>query len=382
MKLKFTKLYKIDFDAKPKPRNVIILMDGTWNDETGKDDSQVVTNIVKMYRLLAEDSEKQISRYFRGIGNDEDNSLLSRIVQGAFGAGEKQIRDDAYSTICKNYRPGDRIFIFGFSRGAACARMLASDLNKKGIPEEIIITTEPYSNQRSKHIEYRFVSYEGKGKHHPVDVEFLGVWDTVFAFGIPVKFLGIPFHKYDLFKDKTISSNIKRAVHLVAIDETRDPFQPTLMNYKPNVVHEVWFPGVHTDLGGGYAEDKLGRITLNYMLEQLDGHCKDLYPLPIQYNNEVRKSLTELSNHDYIFHFHGLGSKKSVREIQVLKDDKKDKVLKPFIHRSFDQIQNSAEVFSLQEKKKLFRKPENKNYRFIYIPPNVKALNDRFDNVD
>lgn len=382
MKLKFKKTYKIDFDAKPNPRNVIILIDGTWNDETGKDDSQVVTNIVKMYRLLAEDSEKQISRYFRGIGNDEDNKLLSRITQGAFGAGEKRIRDDAYSTICKNYRPGDRIFIFGFSRGAACARMLASDLNKKGIPEEITITTEPYSNQQSKHIEYRFVSYEEKGERHSVDVEFLGVWDTVFAFGIPVKFLGIPFHKYDLFKDKTIASNIKRAVHLVAIDETRDPFQPTLMNHKPGVVHEVWFPGVHTDVGGGYAEDELGRITLNYMLEQLDKHCKEHCPQPIQYKNEVRTSLTELTNQDYIFHFHGLGLKKSVREIQVLKNGEKDEVLRPLIHRSFEQIQNSAEVFSYQEKKKWFRKPEFKTYRFIYIPPNVKALNYQFDIVD
>lgn len=380
MKLKFTKTYKVDFSAPPTPRNVFILMDGTWNDETGKDDSQEVTNIVKLYRLLGEDSETQISRYFRGIGNDEDNKLWNRITQGAFGSGEQRIRDDAYTMICKNYHPGDRIFIFGFSRGAASARMLASDLHKKGIPEEITITTKPYANRQGKYTEYRFVNYEAKGKKHPVDVEFLGVWDTVFAFGIPVKILGIPFHKYDLFKDKTVAKNVKRAVHLVAIDETRNPFQPTLMNYDPAVVHEVWFPGVHTDVGGGYKNDELGRITLKYMLDQLDQHCHMHDLPPVQYK-PIREDFVTLSDQKYVFHFHGLGLQKSFRMIQVLKNGKPDKKIKPLIHDSYYRIQNSSEAFSFQKQKKLFGKPEVKQYRFIYVPANVKALNRDFEYV-
>ena len=380
MKLKFTKTYKIDFSAEPKPRNVFILMDGTWNDETGRDDSQEVTNIVKLYRLLGEDSDTQISRYFRGIGNDEDNKLWSRVTQGAFGTSEQKIRDDAYTMICKNYQPGDRIFIFGFSRGAASARMLASDLHKKGIPDEITITTKPYANRRGRYIEYRFVNYEAKGKKHPVAVEFLGVWDTVFAFGIPVKILGIPFHNYDLFKDKTVAKNVKRAVHLVAIDETRVPFQPTLMNHDPDVVHEVWFPGVHTDVGGGYKDDELGRITLKYMLDQLDKHCQINELPPVQYK-PIREDFTKQMDQKHIFHFHGLGFQKSFRMIHVLKNGKPDKKIQPLIHDSYYQIQNSSEAFSYQKKKKLFGKPELKLYRFIYVPANVKALNRDFDYV-
>jgi len=379
MKLKFTRHYTIDFSADPQPRNVLILMDGTWNDENGKQHDQLVTNIVKLYRLLAEDSERQISRYFRGVGNDEDNNLLHRLSQGTFGTGEKRIRDHAYATICKNYRPGDRIFIFGFSRGAASARMLASDLAKKGIPEKITITTQPYANKQTKSIEYRFVKFEARGKSHPVDVDFLGVWDTVFAFGIPVKLFGIPFHKYDLFKDKSVAGNVKRAVHLVAIDETREPFQPTLMNHNPGVVHEVWFPGVHADVGGGYQDDTLARISLKYMLEQLDDYCLTHNIQPIQYKQPIKEKLTGLDTSEVTFHFHGLGFKKAIREIVVLKNGQPNKKLKPIIHQSVAMLQSSSEVFSYQQPKKLFGKSDPRRFRIIYVPPNVKALDHQYD---
>ncbi|RJQ46202.1 MAG: DUF2235 domain-containing protein [Gammaproteobacteria bacterium] len=111
-------------------------MDGTWNDETGKDGDSVVTNIAKLYKSLDVDSEMQISRYFRGVGSDEESTRMETWIGGATGKNEKRIRDNAYSTIAKEYRNGDRIFIFGFSRGAASARMLASQLHKEGIPHE------------------------------------------------------------------------------------------------------------------------------------------------------------------------------------------------------------------------------------------------------
>ena len=381
-KIIFEKTYQIDFNAEPKPRNVFILLDGTWNDETGKEENKITTNIYKMYQLLADDSPEQIKRYFRGVGNDEGNSFWGRIFQGAFGSGEKKIRENAYATVCKDFSPGDKIFIFGFSRGAACARMLASDLNKKGIPEEIKIKTKPSANKQSKNIEYDFLSYESSEKTHKVDVQFLGVWDTVFAFGIPVKLFGIPFHKYDLFKDKLVSSNVKNTVHILAIDETRDPFQPTLMNYDPDRIHEVWFPGVHSDVGGGYYNDEAGRITLNYMLKKLDECCGKNDLDPVQYNLKVKEDLTGRKKENIVLHFHGLKWKKSVRDIHILRDNNPDREILPNVHISLQHTRTDANAFSRQVKKSWFRKPKESLYRIVYNPPGIRLLKQKYKIVE
>lgn len=380
--MKFVRKYVIDHGARKKRRNVIILLDGTWNDETGKKGSNIVTNIVKMRRLLKGDSKSQIVRYFRGVGNDEDNNFFGRLKEGAFGAGEKRIRNHAYATICKEYRAGDRIFIFGFSRGAASARMLASDLSKIGIPDEIVLTTSAYSNKSSKNLEYRFESFNAVGKSHPIEVEYLGAWDTVYAFGIPVSILGWQFHKYDLFKNKTVASNIVKAVHLVAIDETRDPYCSVLMEAEDRV-HEVWFPGVHSDVGGGYVNDELGRITLNYMLQKLDEHCTDPGRKlnKMQYVNQLRAKFTALGHQQLAFHFHGLGYKKSIRGIHVLNGIASENGLRPKIHASVEDLQDSPEVFSCQRKKRWFRGASESLTRIVYNPPNVKTLEDGFEKV-
>lgn len=121
-------------------------MDGTWNDENGRNNNGAVTNIYKMFSSLSGHHEskniphkkstaKHLGLYFRGVGNDEENIQTIGYYQGAFGAGERNIRDHAYTSICKHYQPGDRICIFGFSRGASSARLLASKLNEHGLPK-------------------------------------------------------------------------------------------------------------------------------------------------------------------------------------------------------------------------------------------------------
>ncbi|MEN8193337.1 MAG: DUF2235 domain-containing protein [Bacteroidota bacterium] len=373
----FIKKYKIDFDAEPAPRNVFILMDGTWNDESGIAENNVTTNIHKLYQILSDDSTTQIKRYFRGIGNDEDNTWFQRLTHGAFGLDEKRIRDDAYCTICKDYHPGDHIFIFGFSRGAASARMLASDLNKKGIPEEIEIYTRPTANRRSNNIEYKFEKYTASQKTMSVDVQFLGVWDTVYAFNIPKLIFGISLFNrtYDLFNDKHVASNVQHAIHIVAIDETRKVFKPTLMNHDPERILEVWFPGVHSDVGGGYEEDEMGRITLNYMLQKLDECCGKHNFHPVEYKSSYHKDkVIKLGKKNVVLHFHGLNGKKEVRYIEVIKNDKIDKNIKPKVHFSFQQIRTSANVYSKQEFKNFFRKPLRKFFRIIYNPPGIRRL--------
>lgn len=373
-----TQTYKLSEREKSNNRKLIILIDGTWNDENGEDNSGVVTNIVKLYRVLEGDSENQVARYFRGVGNDDDFGFIGKTINGATGGGEKRIRDHAYATIAKEYRHGDRILIFGFSRGAAGARMLAADLNKKGIPEEISINYKIQANKQSNSVENRYESHSFKGKVD-VKVSFLGVWDTVGAFGIPLKLFGIPFNKINLFQDMHVASNVERAVHLVCADDTRTSFEPTLMNYKPGVVHEVWFAGVHSDVGGGYCRDQLGWITLMYMIKQLDNYLSSSNVGPVKYNNEILNGYQNKRDEadSYYFHFHGLGYKKLIRNIYVQENDKPGN-RKPLVHQSLFEMEKRKNIYNVVVKKRWFRSDEERIFRIQYNPANVKSLDGNY----
>lgn len=219
--------------------------------------------------------------------------------------------------------------------------------------------------------------YISSGKKHNVDVEFLGVWDTVGAFGIPINILGIPFARWNLFKDMHVAKNVKNAVHCVCMDETRNAYVPTLMNYKPGVVEEVWFPGVHSDVGGSYKENAMGKISFGFMVDRLNKHSKK-YKNKIKFKKDVLNNYTEIEEkEEFVFHFFGLGWKKSIRKIYVLKDNKEDENLSPKIHASMIKLQRSRKTTSLVR----FGKT-TKTLRIQYNPPNAKIIRDRYKIVD
>jgi hypothetical protein len=260
--------------------------------------------------------------------------------------------------------------------------MLAAKLASQGIPEEITITTKIESNKQTNLVENRFDSYKGKGKID-VDVAFMGVWDTVGAFGIPVRLFGIPFNRINLFKDMHVAANVKRAVHLVCVDDTRNAFEPTLMNYKPGVVHEVWFPGVHSDVGGGYLRDALGWITINYMISQLQA-CLENYDLgPLDYNSKILEEYRESGSKSekYYFHFHGLGYKKTLRDIHVLNENKPASLThyKPRIHHSVFELEKNKNTCNVVVRKRWFRSDQEKIFRIQYNPANIKRLNKNYE---
>jgi uncharacterized protein (DUF2235 family) len=374
-KAKYTREYVVPHHLKPKHRNVFILCDGTWNDENGKKNSGLVTNVVKLFRMLGPDTERQIARYYRGIGNDDDYSWIKSLIAGATGHWERDIRDNIYSTIVKEYRPGDRIHIFGFSRGAATARMIAMDLHEKGIPERIRITTRSRQNRTTRNVENRFVRCETEGQSHPVAVEFLGAWDTVYAFGIPLDIGIIPFQSWDPFQNHDIAPNIKRAVHLLAIDETRDAFKPKLMNAGPHI-EEIWLPGVHADVGGSFPEDALGVVSLRLMIDRLSKHCS-AYTTKLDLDPSEYERYTKLDyDSPYIWHFHGLGGwfyTKSVRDIHVQVNEQADRERKPNIYSIVDELRNDRYTFSHIKDGK-----DSELVRFQYYPRNVKLLEGRF----
>lgn len=377
--LKITTTYDKDFNAAPKERKHIILLDGTWNDETGLNSDGLVTNIVNLNRILQDDDETQIVRYHRGVGNDNDNKWFGQSWKGITGRTVEKIVENVYARFVQDWRKGDHIYIFGFSRGAAAARMLATKIFREGIPNQITITIKPFANKETKVVEQVISDVQIKrDKTHPIEIEFLGVWDTVSAFGFPnvfARFLGAKPN--DLFKDNFIAGNIKRAVHLVAIDETRNPFQPSLMNYQEGITHEVWFPGVHSDIGGSYLEDSLAKVSLNYMLKQLKEWNESRKLREFLINEEpLKKHAREEIAHAH-FHFHGKDVGKNLRQIGVQISGKIDPNLKPKVHKLHQKIAASRTAFSVIKVKKT-----TKYANFQYMPFNVKALRNNYQEVE
>ncbi len=341
-----------DLNYRGEPRHLLVFMDGTWNDENGVANDGITTNIYKLFRALEGqltcDSvphiithEEHVALYYRGIGNDDDNNMIGSWHKGAFGGSEKRIRDSAYCGIVEHYRKGDRISLFGFSRGSASARLLAADLEEEGVAASIEIHTNEEENKSTGCVEKVYKKYANKSTDNSkVKVDFLGIFDTVGAFGIPID-LGFGFQKLNLFKDLNVAGNVDQVVHCVSIDESRTPFIPTLCN-KAKHIDEVWFAGVHSDIGGGYRHNQLSKIPAAYMINRLN---QVFTGQPIRFNEGKLAELSQYQMSDeFQLHYHGDGVAKERRKIQVLKDNESS-TDKPRIHESVFSLIASSKVY-------------------------------------
>lgn len=334
----------------PAPRKIIICIDGTGQDET----KPRATNVRKFATLLRKADANQKILYLPGVGSRTDKQRSGKLFGNVGGSGAKRIRREALAELTLNYRPGDRIYIVGFSRGAAICRTLANAIHKNGLPETIKITKE----------DGVFRSLKRVGKVHKPEIEMLGVFDTVASFGVGANLAGIPFQKINLFKDLSIAPNIKKAYHLVSIDERRDAFQPTLMNAEDRV-SEVWFAGVHTDVGGGYAQHELANITLTYLINRARSHG-------LQFDEaEVAKIKPDprgpLHDRDRFLDY-----KLDWRKIQVKTARGRKADLRPKLHKSVLERLGAPEALVKRDKKgtskskyapKNVLSPLRKNYR-------------------
>lgn len=187
-------------------KNICIFIDGTWNTPDLEEQNDLLTkstNVFKVYELASKSGSNQISIYRQGVGT---HGVADYITGGAFGWGAFAIRNSAYIALMNHYCDGDRVFIFGYSRGAAVARMLAAHLNKSYEKPKMRL----HEQRSSKALHRHRVNGPNMLHKNPIPVHFLGCWDTVASFGIPAPLLGIPFHKIDLFRDMTIASNVKK----------------------------------------------------------------------------------------------------------------------------------------------------------------------------
>ena len=262
-------------------KRIAIFCDGTWNTpdemENGK---PCQTNVVKMANALqatSTDGTTQMLYYDAGIGSEGD--LIKRVFDGATGTGISANILKAYRFIINNYQPGDELFLFGFSRGAFTVRSLSGLIRNSGILkiENLDQVPRAYAIYRSRHPLYQPREIESTlfrktfAVENVTQIKFIGVWDTVGALGNPLFLKGI-VSKRNQFHDTDLSTKISNAFHALAIDEKRKNFEAALWHQQPGskdqVLEQVWFPGVHSDVGGGYAETGLSDIALGWMLEK------------------------------------------------------------------------------------------------------------------
>ena len=256
-------------------KRLVVCCDGTWNFP----DQQCPTNVTKVALAVApadSTGTEQRTFYHRGVGSNR----WERIRGGAFGFGLSRDVCDTYRFLVQNYQPGDELFFFGFSRGAFTARSTVGLVRNAGIlrPEHIDRVGEAYALYRSRTttntprgreatLFRRSYSYEPR-------IRFIGVWDTVGALGIPLdgfRLISLLNKRWE-FHNTELSTSVDAAFQALAIDEKRGPFKPALWRTQEGAedqhVEQVWFSGVHSDIGGGYPDHGLSDIALLWMVDR------------------------------------------------------------------------------------------------------------------
>ncbi|RXZ44387.1 DUF2235 domain-containing protein [Crenobacter cavernae] len=290
-------------------KDIAVFMDGTWNNPDAH------TNVYRLFGALRAGPEQTVDEgedplkcayrqrtgdslialYLDGVGSSGED----RVAGGFFGAGLHRRVMDAFLLVSRHYVKGDRIWLFGFSRGAWSARSLASFIASAGL-----LTAEELDagavlarlEARSLWLQTKAEAIHNMGKrprgedfwaaNDEKPIQLVGVWDTVGALGVPF-FNGMRLidliEKLRLdFADLSLSERVRYGRHAMAIDEQREDFVPAPWTPRADwSIRQVWFPGVHADVGGGYPEKGLSDITLSWMAAEV-ASLED--PLPIDLN--------------------------------------------------------------------------------------------------
>jgi uncharacterized protein (DUF2235 family) len=263
-------------------RQVVVCCDGTWNEpDELRAGVAAPTNVAKLALCVVADAQ-QLLFYEPGVGTARDE----RIVGGGFGYGLSQNIRSCYAFLAQQYEPGDDLFLFGFSRGAYTARSLAGLIHNCGLlrPDHADRVDEAFAFYRDRtsqtHPSTLASQLFREMYSHPSDeIHFIGVWDTVGALGIPTGLPGVeeldrhqtPFEHLWGFHDTQLGAHVRNARHALAIDEQREPFAPTLWTQEDaaeQTLAQVWFSGVHSEVGGGSRDASLSDVALLWMADQ------------------------------------------------------------------------------------------------------------------
>jgi len=248
-------------------KNIVICCDGTGNEYCDKK-----SNVVKLFEIIEKHSSDQVAYYDPGVGTmgsrvavTKPGKWLTRVLGLAFAYGLTRNIEEAYEFLMDNYNGGDKVFLFGFSRGAYTVRALAGLIMKCGLlhrnsRNQIPYATKLYRQRKIKSDSEIAVGFRDTFSRICIP-HFIGVWDTVKTTG--------PFKRYR-FSDLALNENIKFGYHALAIDEKRAKFLrvPWSQAAPGQTIEQVWFPGVHCDVGGSYSECGLSNIALKWMIDK------------------------------------------------------------------------------------------------------------------
>jgi uncharacterized protein (DUF2235 family) len=262
-------------------KRIVICADGTWNvrDQIDKDSGKRrptnVTKTARAVRTRASDGTDQVVFYHDGLGT---RGSMDKMTGGAFGTGIEENIRNLYRSIVYNYEIGDELYFFGFSRGAFTVRTLAGFMNLVGLVEkdDDYYVPEIYrcyeSNKSSDTDEWKEAFRNVRDARPCPPIKFIGVWDTVGALGAPGVIgkvaSAVNGNKYE-YHDINLNGHIANAYHALAIDERRKPFAPALWERPEGwtgVLEQAWFPGVHSNVGGGYKPDGLANEALQWIV--------------------------------------------------------------------------------------------------------------------
>ena len=269
-------------------RNIVICCDGTGNEYCDAN-----SNVVKLYHAM-EQNAQQVVYYHPGVGTMGAQQALTAAGKTwtkwlglGFGYGLSENIADAYGFLMRNYQPGDQVFVFGFSRGAYTARALCGLLEMCGLLRPGNEGQIPYALRLFKRQAGRFDAVRGvpskfyiaKGFKSTFSVDckphFAGLWDTVSSVGW---FLDLSGLKKGSMPYTAKLDQVDVVRHAVSLDERRSFFRQNLVDGmpcpgdQPRDLKQVWFAGVHSDVGGSYPEAKAGlaNITLRWMLNEAE----------------------------------------------------------------------------------------------------------------
>jgi len=269
-------------------KNIVICLDGTGNQFKEEN-----TNVVKLYQALELDPRVQVAYYDPGVGTLADPSYktpvgknINKTLGLAFGYGVIKGVEQAYSYLMEQYEENDRIFVFGFSRGAYTARALAGFIHSCGLLEKGCQNLIPYAMKlyKTRNMDFKVLQRFKSTYGRTCNIHFLGLWDSVRSFGWVYDPVFLPY--------TTNNKSVQAVRHALAIDEKRAFFRQMHWGDKyqeQQDIKEVWFAGVHSDIGGGYPESESGlaKISLEWMIEEACQKPFDLKINDIKYNRYV-----------------------------------------------------------------------------------------------
>jgi hypothetical protein len=295
-------------------KNIVICSDGTGNSAV-KDRG---TNVFKIFESIDLNGHRfnpkldpQVPIYDDGVGTEDFRPL--KIFAGMTGWGLSRNVKQLYKELCRIYDPGDKIFLFGFSRGAFTVRTLAGFIIKCGI---IDARNQPTADAFDECVNKAYRAYrscyrtvlmrllrgeasdaateEFKAKFcrsQQSKIHFIGVWDTVDA-------VGMPFHVSDLinaviyrfkFPNQRLSEHVDHAYHALAVDDDRHSFHPLLWDQRiPSANHfqkieQVWFAGAHSNVGGGYPKQGMSLTALHWLMAKAESAGLRFIPGEFEY---------------------------------------------------------------------------------------------------